>query len=380
MTMLGRGRRSAKDKAAKDEAGKAAAETEEAAVEAAAEAAEDSAEEAERSAAEAEAAAAEEAERAREAEKAEKAAAAKKAAAAEKAAEKAARAAKAAERARRAAEAAKAAQAAEEAAARAEEAAALAQAAAAAAEAGTDVDTDTDAADADTDVADGTAVEDAGEAEDDAARDADADGAAKPAAPRKRFRRAAKSGAGAEPAETDRETVPAASASGERSWTPYGGVTALAVATVLIIALGAGAVVLGLKWRETKATEEAAKQGTFAASRAAQDLSSYDYRTLDSDFKTAATHTTGKLRTQYDQLAQQLKTTAVEQQAVSTSTIVKTGVVSATPTKVVALVYANRSTSTKSDKTQRLPEALRIKMTMVKVKGKWLASELTVIS
>ena len=117
-----------------------------------------------------------------------------------------------------------------------------------------------------------------------------------------------------------------------------------------------------------------------ASSRAAQKLSSYDYQTLDADLKAASATTTGKLHSDYEKLAQELRTVAVQQQAVSNTTVMKVGVVSATPDKVVTLIYANRSSVTKNDKQQRLPEPLRIKMTMVKKDGKWLASELTVIS
>ncbi|CNE66891.1 membrane protein [Mycobacterium tuberculosis] len=156
--------------------------------------------------------------------------------------------------------------------------------------------------------------------------------------------------------------------------------TVIAVLAVLTIALGAGTTVLGLKVKEQRATQQAAKEATFASSHAAQKMSSYDYRTLDTDLKAASALTTGKLHTQYGKLADQLKTVAVQQQAVSNTTVMKVGVVSATPDKVVTLVYANRSSATKSDKEQRLPEPLRIKMTMVEKDGRWLASEVTVLS
>ncbi|WP_433227798.1 hypothetical protein [Actinomadura formosensis] len=156
--------------------------------------------------------------------------------------------------------------------------------------------------------------------------------------------------------------------------------TVIAVLAVLVLALGAGTTVLYLKVREQKATEQASKEASFASSRAAQKLSSYDYQTLDADLKAASATTTGKLRTQYDKLAQELRTVAVQQQAVSNTTVMKVGVVSAAPDKVVTLVYANRSSATKNDERQRLPEPLRIKMTMEKKDGRWLASELTVIS
>ncbi|MFC4053030.1 hypothetical protein ACFOY4_25380 [Actinomadura syzygii] len=154
----------------------------------------------------------------------------------------------------------------------------------------------------------------------------------------------------------------------------------IAVLAVLTVALGAGTTALALKVREQHATETAAKEASFAASRAAQKLSSYDYQTLDADLKEASATTTGKLHTQYDKLAAELRATAIQRQAVSNTTVLKVGVESATPEKVVALVYANRSSATKDDKQQSLPESLRIRLTMVEKDGKWLASELVVIS
>ncbi|MGK5553506.1 hypothetical protein ACSNOI_17985 [Actinomadura kijaniata] len=178
-------------------------------------------------------------------------------------------------------------------------------------------------------------------------------------------------------AEEDDEGTEAAKAPRSRR----SGFTLLSgVLVAVIVALVVGGTVLGLEFREQKAVEKARQQAVLASNRAAQDLSSYDYRTLDGDFKAATDQTTGKLREQYDKLAQQLKTQAVAQQAVATTTVIKVGVVSATPDKVVTLVYANRSTATKDDKEKRLPEALRIRMTMQKVGDRWLASDLVVLS
>ena len=67
------------------------------------------------------------------------------------------------------------------------------------------------------------------------------------------------------------------------------------------------------------------------------------------------------------------KANATRRQLVGTTTVLKTGVIDAEPDKVTVLVYANRSSTTKDAETPRLPESLRLKMTMVEVDGKWLA-------
>ncbi|POM25410.1 hypothetical protein BTM25_40540 [Actinomadura rubteroloni] len=159
------------------------------------------------------------------------------------------------------------------------------------------------------------------------------------------------------------------------SWSPQ----IIAALTVVIVALAVASVVLTMKDRDQKATEQGTRDATVAASRVAQAVSSYDYRTLKDDFKAASQLTTGTLRTQFDKFAQQLTTMATEQQAVSTTTVLKSGALTTGADKVEVLVYANRNTTTKNDKQRRLPEPLRIRITMEKKGGHWLASKLVVL-
>ncbi|MFV2173859.1 hypothetical protein ACFHW2_04610 [Actinomadura sp. LOL_016] len=157
-------------------------------------------------------------------------------------------------------------------------------------------------------------------------------------------------------------------------------VVVVSVLAVVAVALAAGAVFLTMQVREHQATVDARRDAVAAAENAAKALSSYDYRTLENDLKAASATTTGELRSEFDKLAQQLRTQATQQQAVSTTTVLKAGAVSATPDEVVVLVYANRASATSQDTEARLPESLRIQMTMVEKDGKWLAQELKVIS
>jgi hypothetical protein len=184
----------------------------------------------------------------------------------------------------------------------------------------------------------------------------------------------------------DAEDGPATSRAAHRSGRRAGrlrvrvraGAPLLIVLAVVAALLGAAAAGLWIKRGELLATDEAAVQAVHAASQAARDLSSYDYRTLESDFKTASNQTTGTLHNEYDALAQQIRATAIQQQAVSQTTVIKAGVESAAPERVTALVYANRSATTTAS-PNRLPESLRIRMTMTKVSGRWLASDLQVL-
>ncbi|MBE1531570.1 hypothetical protein [Actinomadura algeriensis] len=320
--------------------------------------------------------------------------------AAEKAAQAEEKARKAAERAAKAEEAAEAARLAEEAAARAKEAARLAQIAADAASAEADEDedeTDEDGADeavrslekkrggrdgsevesggddgsagesvaaTGISVDDETGEDDADDDEDEDSDDEDDDSDVD-----------AKDDSEDDSDDADSEDEPVRSS--ERRGAP---VLVIGILAVVAVALAAGGVFLTLKDREHRQVLDARRDAVAAAENAAKALSSYDYRTLDTDLKSASATTTGDLRGEFDKLAAQLRTQATQQQAVSTTTILKAGAVSAKQDEVVVLVYANRASATKNDTEARLPESLRIRMEMVEKDGKWLAQDLKVIS
>ncbi|HEY7488049.1 MAG TPA: hypothetical protein VH912_26610 [Streptosporangiaceae bacterium] len=154
---------------------------------------------------------------------------------------------------------------------------------------------------------------------------------------------------------------------------------------MVLVALALGVAVVSLLHRgdTLRSTDSGAQRAMYAAATAAQDLSSYDYRTLDSDIKTATSQTTGKLRTDYQKQAQAIRGTAIQQQVVVNAQTVKSGVMSATPHSVVVLVFLNRTTSKaaagQAASQARTPDQLRLLMTMDKVGGRWLVSKVDVL-
>lgn len=124
--------------------------------------------------------------------------------------------------------------------------------------------------------------------------------------------------------------------------------------------------------------KDARKQATFAATQAAQDLSSYDYRTLDSDFRRAAGHTTGPFRTQFETESARVKSNAQQQQIVVEGTAIKTGIEEASEKKAVALVFLNQQT-VKTSSAQRLPSQFTLRLSMTKVGERWLVEKLQVL-
>ncbi|GLW65980.1 hypothetical protein Arub01_42240 [Actinomadura rubrobrunea] len=141
------------------------------------------------------------------------------------------------------------------------------------------------------------------------------------------------------------------------------------------VALVAGLVWLVVAVHRADGREAAADQVKFAASRAAEDLSSYDFRTIDADLKRAAGQTTGRFKSQFQQLTASVRTSATRQQAVVEGTAVKTAVESVDGDRAIALVYLNQQTA-KGSSGQRTPSQFAMRLVMRKVGDRWLVSEL----
>ncbi|HEU5158769.1 MAG TPA: hypothetical protein VFU43_17355 [Streptosporangiaceae bacterium] len=168
-----------------------------------------------------------------------------------------------------------------------------------------------------------------------------------------------------------------------RPWSrPSAGTQILALLALVAVVLAIAVVSLRHRDSTLRATDSGARRAMFAAATAAQDLSSYDYRTLESDIKTAAGQTTGRLRTDYEKQAQAIMATARQQQVVVNAQTVKSGVVSASTDEVVILVFLNRTTSKTAGSAtgqERTPDQLRLLMTMKKVGDRWLVAKVDVM-
>jgi Mce-associated membrane protein len=152
-----------------------------------------------------------------------------------------------------------------------------------------------------------------------------------------------------------------------------GPVLVLGLLTVVALALAA-AVVLLWSWKsDLRAKEDAAQNGLNAATSAAQDFSSYDYRTLDSNFKTSSDAATGTFRQQYLSMMSQVRQAAVQQQIVVVGTVLKAGVEQVGAHQMVAVVFLNQDTSRLNQ--PRGTDQYRLRLTMDKIKGRWLVSK-----
>lgn len=154
----------------------------------------------------------------------------------------------------------------------------------------------------------------------------------------------------------------------------------LVLGVVLLAALVATAI-LGWQYRDGHRTESARTQALTAAQKAAPVVLSYDYRHLDKDFASARAHLTGGFHTEYGKTTKAVVgPTAKKYRAVVKATIAApaTGtpaasVVSASPDKVVVLLFINQVTESTQVSGARV-DLNRVRMTMARTDGGWKVS------
>ena len=149
----------------------------------------------------------------------------------------------------------------------------------------------------------------------------------------------------------------------------------LIVLALLVAVVAAGVVILIRENQHLQAMEDARGPALNAARSHAEDLLSYDYRTIQDDVDRAADGATGSFRAEY---VKTFKTVLFEQ-AKAQQTVVKAqvrsaSVVDAQPDRVVVLLFVNQATTKKDAKDTKIDQP-RVQMTLNKVDGKWLVSK-----
>ncbi|MFF8275706.1 hypothetical protein ACF05T_06255 [Streptomyces lateritius] len=160
-------------------------------------------------------------------------------------------------------------------------------------------------------------------------------------------------------------------------------VTLGAVLAALVVLAVAATATLGLRYREADRTAAARTAALAAARKAAPAILSYDYRHLDRDFAAARGHLTGPFLDEYGKTTSTVVApTARTYHGVVKATVAKppTGdaapavsVVSASPEKVVVLLFMNQVTTSTQVATPRL-DLNRVRMTLVHTPQGWKVS------
>ncbi|AZQ34358.1 hypothetical protein EJ357_13425 [Streptomyces cyaneochromogenes] len=151
---------------------------------------------------------------------------------------------------------------------------------------------------------------------------------------------------------------------------------------VLLVAGLVAAAVLGWQYWDARRTETARTEAVAAAQKAAPIVLSYDYRRLDKDFAAARTHLTGDFRDEYGKTTKTVVgPTAQKYRGVVKATVAApasggapaASVVSASPDKVVVLLFVNQVTESTQVSGARV-DLNRVRLTMSTTDAGWKVS------
>jgi Mce-associated membrane protein len=147
------------------------------------------------------------------------------------------------------------------------------------------------------------------------------------------------------------------------------------VITGLVIAL----LSTDLKLRHQEALTSARTSAVAAAKADAIELASYDYRHLDQDFGTVRQHSSPSFQASFSQSSNALASVLARYHATAVASIVSAGVVSATTTRAVVLVFLVQTVTNTTQRSGPQKDQSRIQMTLVRNHGHWLIDQVQLL-
>lgn len=146
-----------------------------------------------------------------------------------------------------------------------------------------------------------------------------------------------------------------------------------AAAAVLAVVL-AGAGYEGWLLFQHHQKDVAATQALTAAKKYILALTSVDTNAIDKNFAEVLDGSTGEFKDMYTKSSAQLRQTLIDNKAAAHGNVVDAAVQSATEDKVDVVLFVDQSVSNGASPAPQLDRS-RVKMTMEKVDGRWLASK-----
>jgi Mce-associated membrane protein len=153
----------------------------------------------------------------------------------------------------------------------------------------------------------------------------------------------------------------------------------LLITTVLLGALSAALIVLLVvgyfSWQHQRDVANARIGALKAAKSFALDFGTYDYRSLDADFKKVTEGMTDKFAKDYTSTSSKLKATLVQFKTRVTASIQGAGVTSASTAKATVVVFLDQTVNTSQSSVPRL-DRNRLQIKLERHHGKWLVGTL----
>lgn len=147
----------------------------------------------------------------------------------------------------------------------------------------------------------------------------------------------------------------------------------VAIAGTYLVVFG---LVIAFSWQvwQQHRLSSAEAAGRHAAEDYAQVLTSIDSSKVDEDFNAVLNGATGEFKDTYTKASVQLRQLLIDNKATAHGTVVESAVQSGSPDKVVVLLMVDQTITNTTRPDPRVDRS-RMKMTMEKVDGRWLASK-----
>ncbi|AZG45832.1 hypothetical protein [Gordonia insulae] len=149
----------------------------------------------------------------------------------------------------------------------------------------------------------------------------------------------------------------------------------LAAIVVVVAIAGVGAASwFGWEWKQARDVEHAAVAAQSVAEDYAVSLTSVSADSVDKDFATVLGGATGDFKAMYAKSSAQLRQLLVDNKAQAQGKVIASGIQSASPTKVVVLLFIDQTVRNASTPEPRIDRS-RVVMTMDLIGDRWLASK-----
>ncbi|MEB3983148.1 Mce protein [Mycobacterium sp. 663a-19] len=148
------------------------------------------------------------------------------------------------------------------------------------------------------------------------------------------------------------------------------------IAVVMVVFAGAfgTAAALGAKLWDEHAVSQAGRAAQQTAINYAQVLTSIDSGQLDQNFAAVLSGATGEFKDTYTKASGQLRQLLIDNKATAHGIVVDSAIQSETRDRVVVLLMVDQTVSNTARPDGRVDRS-RMKMTMERVDGRWLASK-----
>ncbi|SON58818.1 hypothetical protein MSIMFI_00296 [Mycobacterium simulans] len=150
-----------------------------------------------------------------------------------------------------------------------------------------------------------------------------------------------------------------------------------AVAVAATVALG-GMVFGGWVQYQRHEKDEATKEALGAAQEYVAKLTNLDSQAVDARVADILDGSTGEFKDSFNKSSPQLRRQLVESQVRTRGFVVEAAVKSATPNKVVVLMFVDEALRNRDSGQIQLDHS-RIKITMVKLDGRWVARKVQLL-